>query len=112
MTKWFLLVFTTLFSTWLPAFAAEVVVYTSLDQLFSEPILREFQAQTGVEVKAVYDVEASKTTGLVNRLIAEKDRPRADVFWNSEVGRTLVLKDKGVLERYRSPSAEDIPAQF
>jgi iron(III) transport system substrate-binding protein len=112
MTKWFLLVFTTLFLAWLPAFAAEVVVYTSLDQLFSEPILREFQARAGVEVKAVYDVEASKTTGLVNRLIAEKPNPRADVFWNSEVGRTLVLKQKGVLAPYVSPSAADIPDQF
>jgi iron(III) transport system substrate-binding protein len=94
------------------AFSAEVVIYTSLDQLYSEPILREFQTRTGIEVKAVYDVEASKTTGLVNRLIAEQGRPRADVFWNSEVGRTLVLQDKGLLAPYRSPSAEDIPAQF
>jgi iron(III) transport system substrate-binding protein len=34
------------------------------------------------------------------------------VFWNSEVGRTLLLQDKGVLAPYRSPSAADIPAQF
>lgn len=94
------------------ASAAEVVIYTSLDQVFSEPILREFEQQTSIQVKAVYDVEASKTTGLVNRLIAEKDHPRADVFWNSEVGRTLVLKDKGVLASYSSPSATDIPARF
>ena len=42
---------------------------------------------------------------LVNRLIAEKDNPRADVFWNSETGRTIVLKEKGVLEKYISPAA-------
>jgi iron(III) transport system substrate-binding protein len=95
-----------------PIQAAEVVIYTSLDQVFSEPILQDFEQQTGIEVKAVYDVEASKTTGSVNRLIAEKNNPRADVFWNSEVGRTLVLKDKGVLAPYRSPSAADIPEQF
>jgi len=94
------------------AFAEEVVIYTSLDQVFSEPVLQTFEQETGIRVKAVYDVEASKTTGLVNRLIAEKPNPRADVFWNSEVGRTLVLKDKGVLARYVSPSASDIPGQF
>jgi iron(III) transport system substrate-binding protein len=94
------------------AHSAEVVVYTSLDQVYSEPVLQAFEEKTGVEVKAVYDVEASKTTGLVNRLIAEKPHPRADVFWNSEVGRTLVLKEKGVLQPYKSPSAADIPAQF
>jgi iron(III) transport system substrate-binding protein len=96
----------------LPANSATVTVYTSLDQVFSEPVLREYEKNTGVEVRAVYDVEASKTTGLVNRLIAEKRRPRADVFWNSEVGQTLVLKENGVLAPYRSPAADDIPAQF
>jgi iron(III) transport system substrate-binding protein len=94
------------------ALPAQVVIYTSVDQVYSQPILDRFEKETGITVKAVYDVEASKTTGLVNRLIAEKSRPRADVFWNSEVGRTLVLKDKGVLAPYRSLSAQDIPAQF
>jgi iron(III) transport system substrate-binding protein len=92
--------------------AEEVVIYTSLDQVFSEPVLQAFEEETGIRVRAVYDVEASKTTGLVNRLIAEKPNPRADVFWNSEVGRTLVLKEKGILAPYRSPSAVDIPEQF
>jgi iron(III) transport system substrate-binding protein len=101
-----------LFSLMHLASAAEVVIYTSLDQVFSEPILQDFERQTGIRVKAVYDVEASKTTGLVNRLIAEKSHPQADVFWNSEVGRTLVLKDKGILAPYRSSSAADIPDQF
>ncbi|OAD20557.1 extracellular solute-binding protein family 1, partial [Candidatus Thiomargarita nelsonii] len=94
------------------AHASEVVVYTSVDQVFSEPILQEFETRTGIKLKAVYDVEASKTTGLFNRLIAEKPYPKADVFWNSEVGYTLVLKQKGILTPYRSPSAIDIPPQF
>ncbi len=37
-----------------------VVVYTSVDQPFSEPILQAFSEQTGIEVRAVYDVEAAK----------------------------------------------------
>ena len=69
----------------------EVVVYTSLDKVFSEPVLEEFEKQTGIKVKAVYDSEATKTTGLVNRLIAEKNAPKADVFWNSETGRTALV---------------------
>ncbi|MFN8421854.1 MAG: hypothetical protein U0470_00145 [Anaerolineae bacterium] len=51
----------------------EVVVYTSVDQEFAEKALDRFEARSGITVKAVYDVEAAKTTGLVNRLIAEKD---------------------------------------
>lgn len=95
-----------------PASEREIVVYTSLDKVFSQPILEEFENKSGIKVKAVYDSEATKTTGLVNRLIAEKDNPRADVFWNSETGRTIVLKQKGVLVPYNSPSATDIPATF
>lgn len=90
----------------------EVVVYTSLDQVHSEPIIKAFEQETGTRVKALYDLEATKTTGLVNRLIAEKDNPQADVFWNSEVGRTLALKQKGLLKPYRSPNAENIPDRF
>lgn len=90
----------------------QVVIYTSLDKVFSEPILEAFEKETGIKVLDVYDSEATKTTGLVNRLIAEKDNPRADVFWNSEIGRTIVLKQKGILTSYVSPSAADIPAQF
>ncbi len=92
--------------------AGEVVVYTSVDQIYSEPILQEFQNKTGIRVRAIYDVEAAKTTGLVNRLIAERRRPKCDVFWNSEIARTIVLKRKGILAPYHSPSAKDIPSKF
>ncbi len=90
----------------------EVVVYTSVDQIFSEPILKEFEQKTGIKMHPVFDTEASKTTGLVNRLIAEKSNPQADVFWNSEITRTLTLKKKGVLAPYSSPAAADLPKSF
>lgn len=90
----------------------EVVVYTALDQVFSEPILKEFEKRHHIKVKAVYDVEAVKTIGLVNRLIAEKSNPRCDVFWNNEIIRTIALKRKGILTPYQSPSAADIPENF
>ena len=90
----------------------EVVVYTSVDQHFSEPILKAFENESGIKVRAVYDVEAAKTTGLVNRLIAEKSNPLADVWWNGEFAQTILLKEKGVLTQYDSKSTSDIPAQF
>ncbi|MCX7019422.1 MAG: extracellular solute-binding protein [bacterium] len=90
----------------------EVVVYTSVDQVYSEPILKEYEKKSGVRVRTVYDVEAAKTTGLVTRLQAEKGRPQADVFWNGEFAQTLGLKEKGILAPYHSPVAADIPATF
>jgi iron(III) transport system substrate-binding protein len=58
----------------------------------------------------VYDTEETKSTGLANRLLAEKNRPQADVFWSNEPVRTLVLKSRGVLAPYQSPNADGIPA--
>ena len=87
-----------------------VTVYVSEDRVFSEPILREFEEQTGIRVEAVYDTEEAKSTGVMNRLLAEKDHPRADVYWANEPIRAEVLRQRGVAEPYRSPSAEGIPA--
>ena len=41
--------------------APGVVVYTSVDQVFSEPLLRRFEEQTGLRVRAVYDTEETKS---------------------------------------------------
>ncbi|MDP6794101.1 MAG: substrate-binding domain-containing protein [Verrucomicrobiota bacterium] len=74
-----------------------VTVYTSQDQVYAEPILQRFERETGVRVRAVYDSEAVKTVGLVNRLIAEKNHPRCDLFWNNEAFRMHQLAARGVL---------------
>lgn len=88
---------------------SEVVIYTPVDREFSEPILKDFEKETGIRVKALYDIEAAKGAGLTNRLLAEKDNPQCDVWWNSEFARTVALKEAGVLQPYKSPSAADIP---
>jgi iron(III) transport system substrate-binding protein len=109
---WFLLTLTLLLLGPSISPASEVVVYTSLDQVFSEPVLMAFQKKTGIKVRALYDVEAAKTVGLVNRLIAEKANPRADVFWNSEVSRTILLARKDVLAPYLSIHWDAFPGTF
>ena len=92
--------------------APDLVVYCSLDQDFSEPLIRSFEEQTGLKVDALYDVERNKTVGLVNRILAESERPRADVYWNNEIAQTIRLKNSGATQAYASPSAEGIPAAF
>ena len=92
--------------------ANAVTVYVSTDRVFSEPVLREYERQSGITVNAVYDTEETKSTGLANKLLAEKDRPQADVFWSNEPVRTLILKSRGVLAPYLAPNAQAIPATF
>jgi iron(III) transport system substrate-binding protein len=74
----------------------EVVIYTSQDEEYSEPIFKDFEKKTGIAVKAVFDSEAVKTVGLANRLLAESSHPQCDVFWNNEELRMRFLASKNV----------------
>jgi len=90
----------------------EVTVYTTVDQIFSEPILKDFEKEAGIKVKAIYDTEETKSTGVLNRIIAEKNNPHCDVFWSGDPIRAIVLKNRDISIGYDSPIAKDIPEQF
>ena len=92
--------------------AKEVVVYTSVDQPFSEPIFKEFEKRSGIKVLAVYDTEETKSTGVVNRLIAEARQPQADVFLSGDPVRPFLLIKRGLVQPYPSPAAASVPAHF
>jgi iron(III) transport system substrate-binding protein len=74
----------------------EVIVYCAQDQTYAEPIFRDFQKETGIKVRAVYDNEAVKTVGLANRLLAERAHPQCDLFWGNEEMRTRQLAAQNV----------------
>lgn len=88
----------------------EVVVYCSADAPVAQGVFDAFTLNTGIRVKPVYDTEATKTTGLVNRLLAEHQQGRAgpgacDVWWSSEPLGTIRLSRAGALEFYHSPAS-------
>ena len=90
----------------------QVVVYCSVDQDVAQGILKDFEKLTGIRVLTRYDEEARKTTGLVQRLRAEGDRPAADVYWSGEIFQTVRLAEEGVLAPYDGPGAKDRPTQY
>jgi iron(III) transport system substrate-binding protein len=90
----------------------EVVAYTSVDQVFSEPLFREFERRTGIRVRAVFDTEEAKSTGVLYRLIAEAGHPQADVFFSGDPARPFLLIKRGLVEPYVSPQASAIPGEF
>lgn len=77
---------------------AQVVLYTSLNEPTARAVIDVFEERTGIRVDLRADTELDKTVGLVRTLLAEKNRPRADVFWNSETAQTIRLKHAAVLE--------------
>jgi iron(III) transport system substrate-binding protein len=89
-----------------------IVAYTALDQEFSEPIYKAYEAKTGRSIRPKFDVESTKTVGLAREIVAEASRPRCDLFWNNEILNTLRLEKKGVLARFDPPNAADIPEAF
>ncbi len=90
----------------------EVVVYLSIDQPFTEPILREYERQSGVKVRAVFDTEETKSTGVLNRIVAEGGNPQADVFWSGDPVRPMLLVKRGLVSPYLSPNAAAVPPAF
>lgn len=87
----------------------ELVIYCAHDSIHADSIIRDFEKQTGVRVAVKYDTEASKSLGLTELLVREKERPRCDVFWNNELLGTLDLKARGVLSPYVGTGYERIP---
>lgn len=86
-----------------------VVVYSAADREFAAPILSAFARRNeGMDLKIQYDVESTKTVGLVTRIESEASRTRCDVFWNNEILHTLRLEKAGLLRKLNW----DIPANW
>jgi iron(III) transport system substrate-binding protein len=92
--------------------ASSVVVYCSADKEFAELIFRAYEAKTGAKILSLYDTEETKTAGLTARLLAEKARPRADVFWSSDTSRAVALVDQGLAVSYVPTTAATIPDRY
>ena len=89
-----------------------MVVYTSVDDVFARPIAEKFEREKGIKVKLVPDTEETKSTGLLNRLLAEKARPQADVFWSGDPVRAAILKKQSGSAPYESKQAKGLPRSF
>lgn len=89
-----------------------LVIYCAHDATYAQPVLDEFTKQTGIHIDVRFDEESNKSLGLTNLLIAEKDQPRCDVFWNNQTLGTIRLQSQGILQPYLSANANRIPEGF
>src|SRR6266550_507022 len=81
------------------ASSKEVIVYCAQDQEYAEKIFKQFEKETGLRVRALYDNEAVKSVGLANRLLAERAHPRCDLFWGNEELRTRQLAAQNIFRQ-------------
>ena len=87
----------------------KIVVYSGRAERLIKPVLDAFTKKTGIQV----DLLSSKTTELVNRLQAEKDRTPADVFITNDAGSLERAREVGLLRPLNLQEIErTIPSQF
>lgn len=97
-----------------PRTEKDVVVYSALDEDFAFPILEAFERKVDYDINVVskFDVESTKTIGLVNQLLAEEKTPRCDLFWNNEILHTVRLQKLGLLKTHDWPVPSDWPSDL
>jgi iron(III) transport system substrate-binding protein len=102
------------FGWWLLALTTHdaLVVYCAHDLQYAESVLRDFEQESGIRVVIQGDTEATKSLGLIQRLIREKDAPVCDVFWNNQLLGTVQLANEGVLEPYQGAGWKRMPDRF
>ncbi|HEY3898754.1 MAG TPA: extracellular solute-binding protein [Chthoniobacter sp.] len=97
---------------WQAAHSGALVVYCAHDAIYADSILHDFEKRTGIPISIRYDTEATKSLGLTELLIREKDNPRCDVFWNNELLGMTDLQERGILQPYKGSGYARIPAAF
>ena len=88
--------------------AEEVVVYHSVKDLLARSVAERFEKETGIALRLVPDNSQTEVTELSNRLIGEKNRPRADVLWSNDPVSAVVVKSKGLSMPYESPNTKSL----
>jgi len=99
-------------ANWMTSGSDPLVVYCAHDSVYSKAILKEFERTTGIPVAIRFDTEATKSLGLVEQIIREKDNRRCDVFWNNELLGTLDLQQAELLEPYKGSGYQRIGEQY
>lgn len=75
------------------------MLYSAADREVAAPILAAFERRhSQTEVRSTFDVESTKTVGLVTRIENEAAQPRCDLFWNNEILHTQRLENAGLLK--------------
>ncbi len=91
---------------------ADVVLYCAVDQDQSQPIAAGFEKAKGLHVRFEGEPETMRSVGLARRLVEERSKPVADVFWSNEIMNMVHLGRQGVLDALPAGVADAFPQAF
>ncbi len=90
------------------ATGGRLVIYSARKEELMKPVVDAFQRQTGIQVTL-----KSGSPGELALLIGqERGNPQGDVFFTTDAAGIEGLRQQGLLEPYKSPNAEKVPAEF
>lgn len=92
--------------------APAVVLYCSVDQDQFQPVIADFEQETGVKVDAVGETEANRSVGITKRLELELPHPVADLLWANEIMNTVALAEMGAFDPLPAGAADGFPAAW
>ncbi|MCR5607144.1 MAG: ABC transporter substrate-binding protein [Treponema sp.] len=84
----------------------EVKIYSIIHEEETKALTELFTKKTGIPATFI----RASTGELVNRVIADKDNPQADILLGGASSYHIQADNEGALEQYRSPNAKNLPS--
>lgn len=88
--------------------AQELTIYCGLMEDHMVKAVDEFEKETGIKTKAV----RMSSGEILARIRAEKANPKASVWFGGPADGLIQAAEEGLMEKYVSPNAKDIPDKF
>ena len=85
-----------------------LTVYSGRSKSLVEPIIKEFEKETGIQVKVNY----GGTTQLAAALLTEGDKSPAALFWAQDAGALGAISKKEMFEKLPETILTKVPSSF
>ena len=89
-------------------YAESLTVYSGRSKSLVEPIIKQFEKETGIEVKVSY----GGTTQLAAALLTEGDKSPAALFWAQDAGALGAVSKKAMFEKLPETILTQVPSNF
>jgi iron(III) transport system substrate-binding protein len=85
----------------------ELIVYSSRNENFVDPLLQKFENETGLKVKALHAGD-----NVINKIKEEKNNVQADIFISNDIGALEHLRLEGFLQGYTPDGIETLVQRY